>query len=216
MLDVFYFRHIEYFYKIAIPCGIVIFIGKYLIYSLKYAKELFIEELIPSCDYILVDYDSMPEDPLFPCGYNVSNSRPVSINHFVISQTEINVFGDDNKRNFGETIPLTDQYKYSTILTGSQYTFSVRKNFSVLTPNDSLVFHEKLTIILKISTFLEFYEVDEVFPLYNRYIILVINGMYFITWFSILILCSNYVMYKYLYFLFYIQDYVDPFSNTFL
>jgi len=216
-VDIFYFNHIEYFYKIAVPYGFLLFIGKYLIYSLKYAKELFIEELISMCDFMVVKAEDFPQDPIFPYGPSFYNNKyKVSVKHFINSQTETNVFGDNDKRNFAEPIPLTDQYKYSTLITGDQYTFNVYKNYSYLSDPEHIIFHEKLTIILKISTFLEFYEVDEVFPLYNRYIILVINGMYFITWFSILILCSNYVMYKYLYFLFYIQDYVDPFSNTFL
>jgi hypothetical protein len=54
-IDIFWFHHMKYFYKI-ILVGLLIFIYKYFIYSLKYAKELYTIEAEAIVNQVMTDH----------------------------------------------------------------------------------------------------------------------------------------------------------------
>ena len=56
-IDVFYFHKLFYIYKVLL-IGILLFLNRYLIYSLNYAKEHFITQLEPLLNKFFIPYDN--------------------------------------------------------------------------------------------------------------------------------------------------------------
>lgn len=85
IVDVFWFQQLYYIYKV-IFISILILFGKYFIYSLKYAKEQYIQILENMADTILTNHHLPDEES------SLMNSR--TIREFIDIQTEALVYED--------------------------------------------------------------------------------------------------------------------------
>jgi hypothetical protein len=206
-IDVFYFNKLVYIYKFLL-IGLVILIGKYIIYSFKYAKEHFIEEfqhyvsITMSYEHasqlVELDLDDEEDDDVPP-----TMVIPLSI--FVEYQT--NAFIQQGHycdympymRN-----PISLYYKEHNIIVSRIFTYEEVT--------------DRVKNILRISLILIHYEFLQSDPdIRNLKILIYIN--YLLCWSYILIISipSLYnTSFWELWFIFNLQDIEDPFSGTIL
>jgi hypothetical protein len=188
-LDIFWFHHIKYLYKI-ILIGIVPFIYKYMIYSFKYAKEQYILGLEPMVDKIMTDYNEDPKDDDW-------NFMP--IREFIEIQTS-SIF--IHNRKYSCSIMTSDSYIRKTLEEKLDY----RQARKELTKTLELI----ILISVHIETFSFYHESDDII----KYLKVAVFSTYFICWSYILVKSLPMLPLNAFDWLWVIQDNQEPFSLT--
>ncbi len=178
-IDVFCFHQLNYIYKVAI-ISLVILIGKYIKYSLKYAKEQYILRLESIADHILTDHIEPGEDSLF------LNTRPVRL--FIELQTDASIF-ENKQYTFSpivtDTYALAYRLKNKLPLTIEEYQFTF-KDIDQLYK----ILYIIMGTIIPLSIFIEEYQFAENYSI-SKYTKILIFSLYLICWSYILgISCS--------------------------
>jgi hypothetical protein len=188
-LDTFYFHRLEYLYKI-ILIGLLIFLYKYFIYSLKYAKELYIQKLEAITNKIQTNYNKNPND---------SSDSFLYARDFIDIQTD-SIFYYNHKYT-AYPLPLSS---YLALFRG--------KNAAVEQIQEE--HHRLLNIIIPISVHLEEFDLRNNFNSKIKYIKIGIFSTYLLCWSYILIISLPLLPADAFQWLWMIQDIEDPFSLT--
>jgi hypothetical protein len=202
-IDVFHFNKLVYIYKVLL-IGVVLLIGKYIIYSFKYAKEHFIESLqyyvSIGMDYEyavqVVELDTAEEDDIPP-------TMVVPLPIFVEFQTDTYIMKDS-------------YYDYMSFFNPRNDTYYIKHHIPVPRQFGIEEINTRINNILKISLILAHYELlhnNE--NIKNLKILIYLN--YLLCWGYILItsLPSLYnVSLNELWYIFAIQNIEEPFSLT--
>lgn len=160
-LDTFYFDHLEYLYKF-ILLGLIPFLYKYFIHSLKYAKELFILQLEPIVDQIQTDY----KDNLNDGDYSFLDLR-----EFIKIQTDSIYY--NNHKYYSSPIPTSSS-------------LALFQNQEVTAAQMQAEHYRLLDIIVPISVHLEYFDGKHNYNNIIKNIKVAIFGSYLICWSYIL------------------------------
>lgn len=196
-LEALWLHHIQYLYKV-ILIGILIFLYKYYIYSLKYAKEQYILELESMVSQIQTDYVKyeLSEEEKHD-GYVLSFSF-VSVQKFIEVQTD-SIFYDNHKYSCN---PLP--YKnYILKFPDKTPACDVQKEPLRL-----------LDIVVTIAVHLEEFDLLHNFNRRIKHLKIFIFTTYFICWSYILIVSLPTLPLNAFDWLWIIQDTIEPFSLT--
>jgi len=188
-LDTFYFHHLENIYKI-ILIGLLIFLYKYFIYSLKYAKELYILKLESITNKIQTNYNRNPED---------RSSSFLYAREFIDIQTDSIFY---NKHKY--TVHPIPNSSYLQLFRG--------KNAKVEAIQAE--HYRLLNIIVPISVHLEEFDLRHNFNSKIKYMKIAIFSTYFICWSYILVVSLPLLPTDAFQWFWIIQDIEDPFSLT--
>ena len=186
-VDTFYFHHLENIYKI-ILLGLVIFLYKYFIYSLKYAKEYFTLKLELITDKIMTNYKKNPND---------YGSSFLDVRDFIDIQTD-SIFYKDHR------------YKINPIPTTSYLALFQGKNVNI--KQMQAEHYRLLDIIVPISVHLEEFDLRHNFNSKIKYIKIGIFSTYLICWSYILIISLPLLPDNAFQWLWIIQDTQEPFG----
>jgi hypothetical protein len=187
-LDTFYFHHLEYLYKI-ILIGLLIFLYKYFIYSLKYAKEYYILKLEKITNKIMTNYNKDPND---------TDWSFLDVRDFIDIQTD-SIFYNQHK------------YMTNPIPSGAYLAL-----FALGTKAEQMQaeHHKLLNIIVPISVHLEEFDLRNNFNSKIKYIKIGIFTTYLICWSYILIVSLPLLPSNAFQWLWVIQNIEEPFSLT--
>jgi hypothetical protein len=186
-IDIFWFHHMKYFYKI-ILVGLLIFIYKYFIYSLKYAKELYTISIECIVEEIMTDHG----------GDIVNNWTFISVRDFIQIQSESIFY---------------DKHKY---LCNPQMHLFYMKKFPPKTPVQEMK-KESLSLLnnaISISVHIEEFDLLHSFNKLIKYTKIVIFSTYLICWSYILVISVPFLPVNAFEWLWVIQDMEEPFSLT--
>ena len=187
-LDTFYFHHLENIYKI-ILIGLLIFFYKYFIYTLKYAKELYILKLEFITNKIQTNYNINPND---------DSDSFLYVRDFIDIQTN-SIFYNQHKYT---AYPLPTS-SYLLLFRGKKTTIK-----QMQTEHNRL-----LDIIVPISVHLEEFDLRHNFNSKIKYIKIGIFSIYLICWSYILLVSLPFLPADSFQWLWIIQDYEDPFTS---
>jgi len=222
-IDVFWFHKLFYIYKVLL-IGILLILNRYIIYSLKYAKEHFITQLEPLINTPYVSYD-----------------------HEICTEVYYNgdeeLADDEYDSDTGMRLELRDLIKYQThkivlhneklriihIFTKDEYDILYCKKHNIPFPYNannlvsSSVWNlthreveQKVENILKISVLIWYYELhNEYIPEIKRMKILIFTN-YLLCWSYILIISIHTLPLDTLSFLLEIIDTSEPFNGDVL
>jgi hypothetical protein len=217
-IDIFWFHQLYYIYKVVL-IGIFILLGKYIIYSLKYAKEQFILQMEPFLYHTITEYVEgvikKVEDPDEDEDENgAEETMCLSLKELIEFETfffvnngyiqKYNVISNNNYKSFFKKkhgIPLEQELTKEE----RKLLFSTMEN--------------KITNIINISILITYYNMTNTSnkTIKKLKIFLFIN--YFLCWLYILIISLHTLHYTardiyILFTIFSIQDIEDPFSLT--
>jgi hypothetical protein len=188
-LDIFWFHHIKYLYKI-ILIGIVPFIYKYMIYSFKYAKEQYILGLEPMVNKIMTDYNEDPKDDDW-------NFMPMR--EFIEIQTSsIFIYN----RKYSCSIMRYPSYVSKVVEEKLDYDQICTEHAKTL---DLIIL-----ISVHIETFIFYHESDDII----KYLKIGVFSTYLICWSYVLVKSLPMLPVNAFQWLWIIQDIEDPFSFT--
>jgi len=199
LLDTFYFHCLFLLYKVIIV-SLLIFLSRYIRYSLTYAKEQYILELESMVDCILSNYTD-------PDKYELGSGSALPVRRFIEEQTSI----------LGNGLA---GYTYGP-LTSNKYRDNFRKLHN-LSPTHRFTskeialinvdFYRIMKIVIPISVHLEEYGFAETYSR-CKLVKMIIFTLYLICWSYILIVSANSLSIDTCNFLFQIIDNTDPFSG---
>jgi hypothetical protein len=196
-IDIFWFHKLYYIYKVLL-IGILIFLGKYIIYSFKYAKECFMESFQPYVDiqmpYLyasqVVEVLSTEEEDE---DYDIPTMMVVPLDVFIEFQTA--------------SFLQQQHYPYMSTLSRRNQPNKIPRDFSLEE------IQTRITNLLKISLILSQYNVVHNSDLLKNLKILIYLN-YFLCWSYILIASLPSLYYASFEALWVIQDIENPFSLT--
>lgn len=205
LLDVFIFSQLVYIYKI-IFIGVLILLGKYIIYTLKYAKDAFISNFKDSIS-ITMDYEYASH--LVACeeeeeDEDIPETLVISLEKLISFQTEAIL--EHNK-----------PYPYVALPTKYDDIFYEKRNIPIPRKFTLKEIDQRINNILQISLFIASYDKvkDSSNKIKNLKVLIYLN--YFICWTYILIVSLPSLYYASLWelwILFSIKDLEEPFSYT--
>lgn len=180
LIDVFYFQKIEYLY-LCLPLGILLFLGKYIIYSIKKLKEDFYQEV--NLDIMSVttkykfgvhpseweeNYDEDNDDDMPP---TMSLTLDIFINYYITQKIEKN---EENRYILRMSENFYDKYK---------------ENF--LSKEKDIEITKKVNDILTFELLLQYYNKNNNSHKGFKYIKIVIYSIYLFCWSYILYISAS-------------------------
>jgi len=200
LLDTFYFHCLFLLYKVIIV-SLLFLIGRYIKYSLTYAKEQYILELESMVEYIVSNYED--PDAEYP-GLYLSNVPP---REFIDIQTDAIVY---DSKEYSYNPYLLRQYVHNIyILHNLPHTKQLTSKELDLLDVD---FYRIMKIVIPISVHLEEYRVQVEYSTYKKRKIIIFT-LYLICWSYILIVSIHTLSIDTFSFLWDIKDNTDPFSG---
>jgi hypothetical protein len=201
-IDIFWFHKLYYIYKVLLV-GILIFLGKYIIYSFKYAKEHFIEEfkhyvsITMAYEYAIQIIGPLPEDE-----DEYLPTLVVPLGPFIDFQTEAFLM----QKSYLDYMPYmrnpgSPYYEEHNIIVTRKFTYEEVK--------------ERVRNLLKISLILAYYDAINNYDESIKDLKILIYINYFLCWCYILIVSLPllyYASFEELWVIFGIQDIENPFS----
>jgi hypothetical protein len=195
-IDVFYFHKLFYIYKVLL-IGILLFLNRYLIYSLTYAKEHFITQLEPLIYTPTVHYDHAI------CTQVYYNGDEELAEDEYDEETTMCLELRDLIKYGSESIYYNDKKLWYRILTKSEYDYDISKEVD-----------QKVENILKISVLLLYYELFNEYTPKIKNIKILIFSNYLVCWLFILIVSIPSLSLETFSPIFDIIDNQDPFSGN--
>lgn len=203
-IDIFWFHKLYYIYKILL-IGSVIFLGKYIIYSFKYAKEHFIEEfkhyvtITMGYGYAIQIIGPIPEDE-----DDYLPTLVVPLSPFIDFQTQAFLM----LKSYPDYMPymrdsFDPYYEEHNIIVIRKFTYEEVK--------------ERVSNILKVSLILAYYDITNNCDDSIKTLKILIYLNYFLCWTYILVVSLPslfYASFWELWIIFSIQDIQEPFSLT--
>jgi hypothetical protein len=213
-IDTFYFHYLSLIYKVLL-IGILLVVNRYIIYSLKYAKEHFIIQLEPLIHKPSITYDHQIYIDVYADGdkdradeeYDDDTSMCLELSVFIKYASE-SIYYYNNKRQY--IIIPKREYK-ERYCKKHQVLF----NKSLPEPITLMIFKEidqKVENILKISVLLLYYELyNEYTPEIKNMKILIFSN-YLLCWLYILIVSIPTVSFEFNILPLFIEN-IEPFSG---
>jgi hypothetical protein len=219
-IDTFYFHKLHYIYKVLL-IGILLVLNRYIIYSLKYAKEHFITQLEPFVHTTIVPYNREISVRVHYNGdeeaaddeYDPSTDTTMSLNfrEFIEYATE-RLYYYNEKMSY--TALNRDEYK-KIYCKKHNIPFPYNANRvvsrSVWTQIDAEV-DQKIDNIIKISVLIRYYQLYNYYTPEIKRMKVLIFGNYLICWLYILIMSFPRLPSGTFQFLWEIVEKVEPFS----